>query len=183
MPAMKLDRSTIEAALAAMNARLLAAEVTGEICIFGGTVMVVAFDVRQATRDVDAVFHPPDIFRKAAAEIAEELSLPADWLNDGVRGFVSARQDFVEDDMPQFPHLRVIRPSAAYLLAMKCMAARVEGYDTPGDKDDAKFLARHLGLQTPAQVFEIVGRYYAAERLVVKTRYFIEEIMQELSKE
>ena len=108
-PAMKLDRATIEAALAAMNARLQAAEVTGEICIFGGTVTVLAFDARQATRD--------------------------------------------------------------------------EGYDTPGDGDDAKFLARHLGLRTPAQVFEIVGRYYAAERLVVKTRYFIEEIMQELSKE
>ena len=180
---MKLDRPTIEAALAAMNARLQAAEVTGEICIFGGKTMVLAFDARPATRDVDAVFRPPDIFRKAAAEVAEELSLPADWLNDGVKGFVSARQDYVEDDMPQFSHLRVIRPSAAYLLAMKCMAARVEGYDTPGDKDNAKFLARHLGLRTADQVLEVVARYYAAERLVVKTQYFIDEMMQELSKE
>lgn len=180
---MKLDRPKIEAALAAMNARLLAAEVTGEICIFGGTVMVLAFDARQATRDVDAVFRPPEIIRTAAADVAEELSLPADWLNDGVKGFVSAVQDYVEDGMPQFPHLRVIRPSAAYLLAMKCMAARVEGYDTEGDKRDAIFLARHLGLRTAEQVFEILGRYYAVDRIAVKTQYFVEEAMQEIARE
>ena len=180
---MKLDRPTIEAALAAMDARLRAAGVTGEICIFGGTAMVLAFDARQATRDVDAVFRPPDLFRKAAAEVAEELSLPADWLNDGVKGFVSSVQDYVEDDMPQFSNLRVLRPSAAYLLAMKSMAARVEGGDSRGDKDDVKLLARHLGLRTAEQVLEIVARYYPPDRLAVKTRYFVEEAMQELASE
>jgi hypothetical protein len=67
------------------------------------------------------------------------MSLPANWLNDGVKGFVSNTPDHVPDDLPQFPHLRVIRPSARYLLAMKCIAARVEGYDHPGDKKDARF--------------------------------------------
>ncbi len=176
---MKLDRPTIEAALAAMNARLEAAEVIGEISIFGGSAMVLAFDAREATRDVDAVFRPPELFRRAAAEVADELSLPEDWLNDGVKGFVSSVQDYVADDMPQFSHLRVIRPSAAYLLAMKCMAARVEGYGAPGDVADVRFLVRHLGLRTTEQVLEIVGRYYPPERIAVKTQYFVEEVMQE----
>ncbi len=180
---MILDRATIEAALTAMNARLEAAEVTGEICIFGGSVMVLAFDARQSTRDVDAVFRPPEIIWQAASEIAEEMSLPADWLNDGVKGFVSSVQDYVEDDMPQFPHLRVIRPRAPYLLAMKCMAARVEGYDTRGDKDDAKFLAHKIGLQTAEQILEIVTRYYPPDRIGVKTQYFVEELAQELGEE
>jgi hypothetical protein len=179
---MKLDRQTIEAALAAMNTRLEAAGVIGEICIFGGSAMVLAFDARQATRDVDAVFRPPELFRHAAVEVADELNLPENWLNDGVKGFVSSVQDYVPDDMPQFSHLRVIRPSAAYLLAMKCMAARVAGYDTRGDIEDVRFLVRHLGLRTAEQVLEIVGRYYPPERIAVKTQYFIEEVVQELPK-
>ena len=179
---MKLDRATIEAALAALNARLEAEGVTGEMCIFGGTAMILAFDARQATRDVDAVFRPPELFRKAAAEIASEMALPPDWLNDGVKGFVSSTPDYVANDLPQFPHLRVIRPSAAYLLAMKCMAARVEGYDSRGDKEDAAFLAKHLGLSTTDEVLEIVTRYYPPNRITIKTQYFVEEIVQELAK-
>lgn len=179
---MKLDRATIEAALAALNARLKAEGVTGEMCIFGGSAMVLAFDAREATRDVDAVFRPPEIFRKAAAHIAEEMSLPPDWLNDGVKGFVSSTPDCVADDLPQFPHLRIIRPSATYLLAMKCMAARVEGYDARGDKEDAAFLAKHLGLHSAEEVLAIVTRYYPADRVAIKTQYFVEEIVQELDK-
>lgn len=179
---MKLDRATIEAALGALNARLEAEGVTGEMCIFGGTAMVLAFDARQATRDVDAVFRPPEIFRKAAAQIAEEMSLPPGWLNDGVKGFVSSTPDYVGDDLPQFPHLRIVRPSAAYLLAMKCMAARVEGYDTRGDMDDVRFLANHLGLRTTGEVLDIVTRYYPADRVAIKTQYFVEEIVQQLGK-
>ena len=164
-----LDRPTIERALAALNERLEAADVTGELCIFGGTAMILAFDARQSTRDVDAVFRPPAVFRDAAAAIAEEMSLPADWLNDGVKGFVSNTPEYVADDLPQFTHLRTIRPSASYLLAMKCIAARVEGYDSRGDREDARFLARHLGLRTAEEVLEIVTRYYAASRLTAKT--------------
>jgi len=178
-----LDRATIERALAALNARLEAAGVTGELCIFGGSAMVLAFDARPTTRDVDAVFRPPALIREAAAAIAEEMSLPANWLNDGVKGFVSNTPEYVTEGLLQFPHLRVIRPSAAYLLAMKCIAARVEGYDTPGDKGDARFLARHLGLRTADEVLDIVTRYYPASRLAVKTQYFVQEIMQELANE
>lgn len=179
---MKLDRATIEAALAALNSRLEAEGVTGEMYIFGGTAMVLAFDARQATRDVHAVFRPPEVFRKAAAQIAEEMSLPPDWLNDGVKGFVSGTPDYVADGVPQFPHLRVIRPSAEYLLAMKCMAARVEGYDTRGDMDDVRFLVKHLGLCTTGQVLDIVTRYYPADRVAIKTQYFVEEIVQEIDE-
>lgn len=67
-----------------------------------------------------------------------------------------------------------------YLLAMKCIAARVPGYDTRGDLDDVRFLVGHLGLRTADAVLEIISRYYAPERIAVKTQYFVEEVMQEL---
>ncbi len=175
---MKLDRPTIESALAALSEKLRAEGVTGEMCIFGGAAMVLAFDAREATRDVDAVFRPADTVRRAAAIVAAELSLPENWLNDGVKGYVSANQDYVDDRMPKdLPNLRVLRPSAEYLLAMKCMAARVPGYDTGGDRADLEFLARHLGLGSAEQVLDIVTRYYPIERITAKTRFFVEEII------
>ncbi len=178
---MKLDRATIISALSALSDELDGAGITAEICIFGGAAMVLAFDAREATRDVDAVFRPAPAIRAAADAVGERLGLPANWLNDGVKGFTSANQDYVEDGMPQdFKHLRIVRPSAAYLLAMKCMAARVEGFDTRGDRDDVVFLVRHLQLTEAAQVFDIVTQYYPPERISAKTRFFVEEVMSEL---
>ena len=180
---MNLDRATIESALALLSEKLKAEGVTGEVCIFGGAAMVLAFDARLATRDVDAIFRPVESVRRAAESVARELSLPENWLNDGVKGFVSANQELVETGMPKdFSNLRVLRPSAAYLLAMKCMAARVSGYDTGGDRDDVIFLARHLGFTGAEQVLEIVARYYPPERISAKTRFFVEEVIGEMQK-
>jgi len=179
----KLDRATIESALANLSEKLKTEGVTGEVCIFGGAAMVLAFDARESTRDVDAVFRPVESVRRAAEAVAREMALPEHWLNDGVKGFVSANQDFVEAGMPKdFPNLRVLRPSAAYLFAMKCMAARVAGYDTGGDRDDVVFLARHLGLANAEQALEIVTRYYPPERISAKTRFFVEEVLGEMHK-
>jgi len=180
---MRLNRDTIVKALSATSEKLKSEGVTGEVCIFGGAAMVLAFDARESTRDVDAVFKPSGIVRKMAAEVATELDLSPTWLNDGVKGYTSAEQDYVEGNMPQFSNLRVIRPSASYLLAMKCLAARVEGYDTAGDKNDVLFLIKELSLGSTEDVLRIVEKYYPANRLHVKTRFFVEEIIQELQSQ
>ena len=176
----QLSKEQIISALAALNNRLAVREVTGEVCVFGGAAMILAFDARQSTRDVDGVFAPKTVIHDAAAEVAEVLKLPADWLNDGVKGWLSNAGDLVEEGMPQFSHVRVLRPSASYLLAMKCLAARTAGYDTSGDKADAMTLIKHLKLGSAKDVLQIVCRYYPESNLSPKTRYFVEEIMQEL---
>lgn len=178
---MRLDRDTIVKALSATSEKLKAEGVTGEVCIFGGAAMVLAFDARDSTRDVDAVFKPADVVRRMASAVASEMDLSPTWLNDGVKGYTSAEQDYVEGNMPQFSNLRVIRPSASYLLAMKCLAARVEGYDTAGDKNDVLFLIKELSLGSVEEVLAIVEKYYPANRLHVKTRFFVEEIVQEMN--
>jgi hypothetical protein len=48
-----LTREELLNALRTLSDKLGARGVTGELCLFGGTVMVLAFSARLATKDVD----------------------------------------------------------------------------------------------------------------------------------
>jgi len=175
-----LSRETILRALGSLSDELGRQSVTGEVCLFGGTVMVLAFTARLATKDVDALFQPARSIREAALRIATEQHLPADWLNDGVKGFLSARHETTAGNLPQFPHLRLTMPVPEYLLAMKCMASRLGG--TAGeatDVPDIVFLIRHLQLKSAQAVLDLVALYYPANRIPVKTQYLVEGLFEE----
>jgi len=71
-------------------------------------------------------------------------------------------------------------PVPEYLLAMKCMAARMGG--TAGEQSDVAdivFLIRHLQLKSPKVVLDLVGQYYPASRIPVKTQYLVEGLFEE----
>ena len=175
-----LTQEQILAALRALSDELGKQGVTGEVCLFGGTVMVLAFTARLSTKDVDALFHPTQTIRELARRIADEQHLPANWLNDGVKGFVSSRHETTAGNLPQFPHLRLTMPVPEYLLAMKCMAARIGGTtDEPSDVADITFLIRHLKLKSAKEVLDLVGEYYPANRIPVKTQYLVEGLFDE----
>lgn len=180
---MKLTRREIIEALRALEAECGRRGIAGEICIYGGAEMVLVFDAREATRDVEAVFRPKAEILEAARVVADELELPADWLNDGVKGFLSHNEEWSGEPVPELEgleHLRVFVPTAEYLLAMKCVAAR--SGEVSEDRKDVEFLIRSLGLMTEEEVCEVVGRFYPVERLHVKTRYFISEVMSEIEE-
>lgn len=175
-----LTRQEILAALEALSDKLSQEGVMGEICLFGGTVMVLAFSARLSTKDVDALFRPTKTIRQLVERIADEQQLPSNWLNDGVKGFLSVRHETTEGNLPQFPHLRLTMPVPEYLLAMKCMAARIGG--TTGEQSDVPditFLIRHLGLKSAREVLDIVAQYYPANQVPVKTQYLIEGLFDE----
>ena len=52
--------------------------------------MVLGFEAREATKDIDVVICAPAAarVRQLATALAEELGWPADWLNDAAKGFV-----------------------------------------------------------------------------------------------
>src|SRR5437867_2566437 len=175
-----LTREAILAALRALSDELGKQGVTGEVCLFGGTVMVLAFTARLTTKDVDAIFQPTLLIRELARRISEEQRLPPEWLNDGVKGYVSSRHQTTAGNLPQFPSLRLTMPVPEYLLAMKCMAARLGATsDEPSDVTDIVFLIQHLGLRSAQAVLDIVARYYPANRISVKTQYLVEGLFEE----
>lgn len=65
---------------------------------------------------------------------------------------------------------------------MKCLAARDSGYGTDGDKKDVMTLLAHLQLKTAEEVFKIIEKYYPQERIAVKRKFFVEEVIQEIFK-
>jgi hypothetical protein len=176
----KLSKEQILAALARLDELLREKGVIGEVCIFGGAAMVLAFDARESTRDVDAIFVPKADMLEAALQVSEEFDLRFDWLNDGVKGFVTPKGEVTSDGMPKFENLRIMRPTAEYLLAMKCLASRVEDYSHQGDKSDVITLLRMLGMTDSAAVCDLVAHYYKESLLHPKVRFFIEEIVSEL---
>jgi predicted nucleotidyltransferase len=175
-----LSRDEILAALAALAAGLGDRGVTGEICLFGGAVMVLAFNARVTTKDVDAIFQPAALVRNLAREVGNTRGWPEDWLNDGVKGFVSSQQQFTAGNLPQYPNLRITMPVPEYLLAMKCMAARIGGTgNEASDVADVVFLIRHIRLGSAIEVLKLVEQYYPKQRIGVKTKYLIEGLFEE----
>jgi len=160
-----LTTETIRALFVALNDELAAG-----LC--GGAVMCLVFQARSSTKDVDAVFEPTREIREAAAVVARDFGIAEDWLNDAAKGFFLS--DPQQHEVMELPNLRVWAPAADYMLAMKCVSARFDSHD----RGDVEFLVRHLELQSPAAVFEVICRYYPRERVPAKTAFFVEEILQ-----
>jgi len=84
-----MDREEIIEALTALAHRLHRRGVHGEMYVVGGAAIALAYSARRSTRDVDAVFESKMAIYQAAGEVADELGLPAGWLNDAVKGFLA----------------------------------------------------------------------------------------------
>lgn len=155
----------------ALEAELRTRGVVGEVGLCRGAVMCLVFEARQATKDVDAVFQPAAAIREAAREVAARLGVAEDWLNDAAKGFFHA--DPPRQPVLDLPNLRVWAPTADYMLAMKCVAARFDSHDL----DDVKFLINHLGLASPEDVFAVIEMYYPRRNVPAKAQCLVEELM------
>jgi hypothetical protein len=171
MSAPLLDRDLLRRAFTLLAERLATLGVVGEIHVFGGAAMVLAFDARGATRDVDALFEPDGHVLDAAREVAVELELPRSWLDDQASSYVSGRAG---RGTPVFdrPNLRVMTTPPEHLLAMKVRAARAAR-----DADDVRLLLHHLELRDVAAVEVIVARYFPDEPLSERSRLLLEDLL------
>ena len=156
-----------------LNEELRQSHTEAELFLVGGAVMCLAYATRPSTQDVDAVFHPAAKVREAAARVAARAGLSPDWLNDGVKGFMSAHGDFAQ--FLELDHLRVMLAQPEYLLAMKCLALRI-GAEFH-DEDDIRYLLRHLDIRGYAAALKVIQKYYPLERFPQKTLYALAELL------
>lgn len=161
MPYENLSRAQITQALRRLGELAHDQKITLEVSLYGGAVFTLVYGSRDATRDVDAVVRQSEIAKKLALKVAQELSLPEDWLNDQVKRFLAEKEmkrqltgiDFGEG-------LRVSVPTAAYLLAMKLRAARppLPGY--AGDRADIRFLVRKMEITSVEAAESIYDKFF-----------------------
>ena len=135
--------------------------------------MCLAFDARESTHDVDALFKPTSAVLDAALRVAAREGVRDTWLNDAVKSYVSDRGTF--ESFLELSHLKVFCPTAEYMLAMKCLAMRVgEGYH---DEADVRYLLRNLGLQRYQEAESILARYYPLEEFTETTKMALRELL------
>ena len=156
-----------------LNEELAGVQTEGELFLVGGAVMCLAYAARPSTQDVDAFFRPAGEVRAAAARVALRARLAPDWLNDAVKGYLSAHGEFRV--WLELSHLRVMIAQPEYLLAMKCLAFRI-GAEFH-DEDDIRYLLRHLDVKSYDQALELIARYYPIERFPQKTLYALGELL------
>ena len=172
-----MTKNEIVTAFKNLNEGLRSDGSKAEICIVGGAVMCLVFNAREQTKDVDAIFHPKTKVYELARQVAKNQGLPEDWLNDSAKAYINNKIEQIE--ILNLSHLKIFAPSAKYMLAMKCLAARV------GTKDewDIEFLINHLRLTKVQDVMNIVTSFYDIKLIQPKTQYIIEEIIEGKDKE
>jgi hypothetical protein len=168
-----LTQSDLRRLFDLLNEELRRSGTRGELFLVGGAVMCLAYAARPSTQDVDAVFRPPAQVREAAARVAARAKVKADWLNDGVKGFVSAQGEFAP--FLELDHLRVMVALPEYLLAMKCLAMRI-GTEFH-DEDDVRYLLRHLDIRAQDKALAVITKYYPLERFPQKTLLALAELL------
>ncbi len=166
-----LSANEIRTCLQELSDQLCTRSIQGEICLYGGAVMCLAYAARPSTKDVDAIFEPTQTIRTIVHQVAQMHDLPDDWLNDAVKGFVVPHPQRI---LIELACLRVYIPEPDYLLAMKSMAARVDTQD----RTDIEFLIKKLDIRSAEEVFKIIETYYRKQQIKPATRYFIEELFE-----
>jgi len=167
-----MNKEEIEKYLRMLGQELQERQVTGEILLVGGAVMLLKVQNREVTKDIDAYFNPgqANLIRDAARVIAEREGLAEDWINEGVKGFFYTQPR--TEQWAEYPGLRVYIPSLDYVFAMKVVAGR------PQDIEDIKALAHELELSNPQDALAMVKEYIPEQLLVPRIEYIIEEIFE-----
>ena len=125
-----------------------------ELALVGGALMVLLYEARESTRDVDAIILAPrdaHTVREMAKVVADERGWPDDWLNDGAKGFLVGLSS--GPIVFSAPGIEVLSPATAQLLAMKLSAWRDDV-----DIADARRLLQEMS-GSRAEIWQAVEPY------------------------
>jgi len=111
------------------------------------------------TRDADSLFVPHGIVLEEARNVAQDLGLPAWWLNEQASVYISGKDDPGRRRVFDHPGLRVTAASPRHIFAMKALAARTR------DVDDLRLLAGIIAVDSAEMAFEICAEFFPDEHV------------------
>jgi hypothetical protein len=179
-----MNASTILEALKHLGELAQAEGIRLEISIYGGAAFVLAYNSREATKDIDAIFHPKESGERLIAQVSRDLNLPEDWLNSEVFQFVSPKIEAKRhlSKIEEATGLIVQVPTAEYLLAMKALACRRPIGAYRGDIDDLSFLIRKMKLTSIEQIQNAINRFYPNDILQPSHQLLLQTLIDEANQ-
>lgn len=148
--------------------RLNGKKMPAEIILVGGGAVLVSYNFRNATTDIDAIIMSSSAMKEAINNVGNDNSLPHGWLNADFMKTKSYTPKLVEVSTyyKTFSNILTVRTiDAEYLIAMKLMSGREYKKDL---SDVLGILAEHKKHEKPISVDDIeraVDELYGKEKL------------------
>jgi hypothetical protein len=184
---MDFTKDELSAALSELGVLARDAGKVIDIALYGGSCLMLVSNFRVATKDVDAVAACDQTFIDSAARVvASRHGWPDNWLNDGVRTYLSpaaqgqAHHEFFASYPDEAaPGLRVFVPTAEYMLAMKLMAMRIDATTDSKDLDDILNLLDVVGMTRKEDIVAFAAGFYPEARTSAKMMLALDNLWRQ----
>jgi hypothetical protein len=170
-----LNRDERESAIAELADQLNTRNVKAKIYPVGGAVMVLAFDARFTTGDIDGAIHPTDDVLAVAAEIGERRGLGAEWLNNSASQFIPAFKEPNWQPILKSGNVEIVAADERSMLAMNMRAGRGSR-----DRPDINFLVKRCGVTSVAEALDLYDEYFPEDPLPDRTLPLLDEAIEAL---
>ncbi len=176
---MLMDKDRLIQIFDYLNEMLKANQLQLEITIYGWTVMTMVYDNRPATKDIDCVFS--EVNQKLLDNILGmtrfTFNLPENWINEEIKEPLKSIIKEDKETYKVYSNLKILRPKAEQLLAMKILAARAE---PAKDFIDAFILCRDLDIRTREELLNVVEKYLPLTLIGERQIRFIKYLGEDL---
>ena len=162
-----------------LNERLKENQLQLEITIYGGSIMTMVYDNRPATKDIDCVFSETNF--KLLDNILDltrfAFNLSEGWINEEIKEPLKSILKENKETYKVYTNLKILKPKAEQLLAMKILAARPE---PAKDFIDAYILCKDLDITTKEKLMDIISTYISLTLLGERQINFIKYLGEDL---
>lgn len=174
-----MDKNKLLEIFEYLNERLKENQLQLEITIYGGSIMTMVYDNRPATKDIDCVFSETNY--KLLENILDltkfTFNLSDGWINEEIKEPLKYILKEDKETYRVYSNLKILKPKAQQLLAMKILAARPE---PAKDFIDAYILCRELNINTKDKLMDIISDYIPLKILGERQINFIKYLGEDL---
>ncbi len=175
----QLDKNKLLEIFDYLNERLKENQLQLEITIYGGSIMTMIYDNRPATKDIDCVFSEVNLnlMDKILELTRFTFNLSDKWINEEIKEPLKSLIKEDKEVFKTYSNLKLTKPTAEQLLAMKILAARPE---PAKDFIDANILCKDLNITTRQGLLDVISSYIPLTLLGERQISFIKYLGEDL---
>ncbi len=174
-----MDKNKLLEIFEYLNERLKENQLQLEMTIYGGSVMTMVYDNRPATKDIDCVFSETNFkLLESILDLTKfAFNLSDGWINNEIKEPLKAILKEDKEIYRIYSSLKILKPNAKQMLAMKILSARPE---PAKDFIDAYILCKDLNIITKDRLLEICSEYIPLTLLGQRQINFIRYLGEDL---